>query len=137
MKRAHRLTRRGFLRGSAATAGAVAFPTIIPSGLLGQDAFRREWQAKIESFVESPARRFGGAAYMSSRAAFNDRASSIKFEGLYGDHDYLVLLYEHIDFDYGGRQVEIGVDTPDLSVHDFNDEASSLQIRGIVDTVGP
>ena len=33
-----RLTRRGFLRSSAATAGAIAFPTIIPSGVLGRNA---------------------------------------------------------------------------------------------------
>jgi len=38
MKPRNQLTRRGFLRGSAATAGAIAFPAIIPSGLLGQNA---------------------------------------------------------------------------------------------------
>lgn len=32
------VTRRGFLRGSAATVGSLAFPTIIPSGLLGRNA---------------------------------------------------------------------------------------------------
>ena len=48
---------------------------MVRAGLLGEDAFRREWQTKIESFLQSPARRFGGAAYMSTQAAFNDRAS--------------------------------------------------------------
>ena len=38
MKPRNQLTRRGFLRGSAATAGTIAFPAIIPSGVLGQNA---------------------------------------------------------------------------------------------------
>lgn len=48
---------------------------MVRAGLLDEATFRREWQRKIEDFQQSPARRFGGAAYMSSRAAFNDRAS--------------------------------------------------------------
>lgn len=37
MSHQQRLSRRGFLKGTAAAAGAVAFPTIIPSRVLGAD----------------------------------------------------------------------------------------------------
>lgn len=48
---------------------------MVRAGLLDEDAYRLEWRQKIEAFLLSPARRFGGAAYMSSQAAFNDRAA--------------------------------------------------------------
>ena len=48
---------------------------MVRAGASSLDDFLNDLSVTVNRFMNSPARRFGGAAYMSRRAAFNDRAA--------------------------------------------------------------